>query len=90
MERPILEQIKITTWPEVYSRYVKQLEAYANHLESELQNRFTEEEVINFHIEAMKQGLIDEGEEKWKEAYRPKVKEVAEKVLETIKANRTK
>jgi hypothetical protein len=37
------------------------------------------EQIINFHIEVMKQGLISEGDEQWQDAYFPKIKEEAEK-----------
>lgn len=36
------------------------------------------EQIINFHIEVMKQGLIDEGDKKWSDAYLPKIRKTAE------------
>jgi TPP-dependent 2-oxoacid decarboxylase len=36
------------------------------------------EKLINFHIEVMKKGLIDEGEQKWLEIYKPKITKIAE------------
>lgn len=35
--------------------------------------------LIDFHIEVMKIGLITEGEKKWSESYLPVIKEIAEK-----------
>ncbi len=35
--------------------------------------------MIDFHIGVMKDGLIHEGERKWKDAYEPKIREMAEK-----------
>jgi len=37
-----------------------------------------EKQMINFHIEVMKAGLIEEGDEKWSDSYEPKIREVAE------------
>ncbi len=36
------------------------------------------EQIITFHIEVMKQGLIEEGDKKWSDAYLPKIRETAE------------
>ena len=36
------------------------------------------EQLINFHIETMKIGLIKEGEKKWLESYKPKITKIAE------------
>ncbi len=54
--------------------------------------RFAEEELqklfIDFHVAVIKQGLIEEGEQKWNDAYEPKVRETATnyfaKVMEEI------
>ena len=35
-------------------------------------------QMIDFHIGVMKDGLIHEGEKKWKDGYQPKSKEIAE------------
>ena len=35
-------------------------------------------QMIDFHIGVMKDGLINEGEKKWKDGYEPKIKEMAE------------
>ncbi len=49
----------------------------------QIRNKITEllpkekENMIDFHIEVMKVGLINEGESKWKESYLPKIKETA-------------
>jgi hypothetical protein len=44
------------------------------------------EQMIDFHIEVMKQGLISEGDKQWQDAYLPKIKEEAEKTYnETFK-----
>ncbi len=37
-----------------------------------------EKQMIDFHIEVMKVGLIDEGDKKWSDAYEPKIRDVAE------------
>jgi hypothetical protein len=37
------------------------------------------QQMIDFHIEVMKQGLIEEGDAKWEEGYRPKITKEAEK-----------
>ena len=39
-------------------------------------------QIINFHIEVMKIGLIEEGDKKWSDGYLPKIKETAEKYYE--------
>ena len=36
------------------------------------------QQLINFHIETMKIGLIKEGERKWLESYKPKITKIAE------------
>jgi hypothetical protein len=36
-------------------------------------------QMIDFHIEVMKIGLINEGEKKWSDSYEPKIREVATK-----------
>jgi hypothetical protein len=36
------------------------------------------EQIIDFHIEIMKEGLLHEGERKWDEGYLPKIKKQAE------------
>lgn len=41
-------------------------------------------QAINFHIETIKQGLIEEGEKKWHEAYKPRVEEIANKSYDYI------
>jgi hypothetical protein len=38
-----------------------------------------EKQMIDFHIEVMKIGLIEEGDRKWSDNYLPKIKETAEK-----------
>lgn len=40
------------------------------------------QQLIDFHIEVMKQGLIDEGRRKWCDDYLPKIKETAEQYYE--------
>jgi hypothetical protein len=40
--------------------------------------KMEKEQVIDFHIEVMKIGLINEGDRKWNDAYKPKIKEQAE------------
>ena len=58
-------------------RYISQLEQ-AKELEKE--------QLINFHIETMKIGLIKEGEKKWLESYKPKITKIAEEYYnETFK-----
>ena len=37
------------------------------------------EQMINFHIEVMKEGLIEEWDKKWTDSYLPKIRETAEK-----------
>ena len=36
------------------------------------------EQMINFHIEVMKEGLIEEGDKKWSDEYLPKISKTAE------------
>jgi len=36
-----------------------------------------EDQLINFHIETMKLGLIEEGEAKWDDEYLPIIKDIA-------------
>ena len=36
------------------------------------------EQMINFHIEVMKEGLIEEGDKKWCDEYLPKISKTAE------------
>ncbi len=36
------------------------------------------QQLIDFHIGTMKQGLIHEGEKKWQDGYSPKITQVAE------------
>ena len=36
------------------------------------------EQMINFHIEVMKEGLIEEGDKKWSDKYLPKISKTAE------------
>ena len=36
------------------------------------------EQMINFHIEVMKEGLIEEGDKKWSDGYLPKISKTAE------------
>ena len=36
-----------------------------------------EKQMIDFHIEVMKIGLIEEGDKKWSDSYLPKIKETA-------------
>lgn len=44
-------------------------------------------QLIDFHIEVMKQGLIDEGSKIWCDDYLPKIKETAEQYYnETFKS----
>ncbi len=45
-----------------------------------IESKYIEKEknnLIDFHIEVMKIGLIEEGGKKWTESYEPKIKEVA-------------
>ena len=35
-------------------------------------------QIIDFHIKVMRQGLINEGDRKWDDAYMPKIRETAE------------
>ena len=37
------------------------------------------EQMINFHIEVMKEGLIEEGDKKWSDEYLPKISKTAKK-----------
>ncbi len=37
-----------------------------------------EKQMIDFHIEVMKVGLIKEGDKNWSDSYEPKIREVAE------------
>ena len=41
------------------------------------------EQMINFHIEVMKVGLINEGETKWNDGYLPLIRKTAEKYFKT-------
>ena len=41
-----------------------------------------EKQMIDFHIEVIKIGLIEEGDKKWSDAYEPKIREVAENCLQ--------
>jgi hypothetical protein len=43
-----------------------------------------EKQLINFHIETMKNGLIVEAERKWEEDYEPMIKEIAENTYQYI------
>ena len=52
------------------------------HLENSLEAE--KEQLINFHIEVMKQGLIEEGDEKWTDAYLPIIREAAEKYYDKL------
>jgi len=55
--------------------------AYSYGIAIEKAKEFLETEkqqMIDFHIEVMKKGLIDEGETKWNDKYLPKIKETAE------------
>lgn len=45
-------------------------------------------QIINFHIEVMKEGLIHEGDKTWKDAYHPKIKEQAEKQYNKLLINK--
>jgi hypothetical protein len=42
------------------------------------------QQLIDFHIEVMKQGLIDEGSKRWSDDYLPKIKETAESYYQEI------
>jgi len=42
------------------------------------------QQIIDFHIEVMKIGLIAEGEKKWTDAYESKIREVATKYYDEI------
>lgn len=42
-------------------------------------NKMFEDQLINFHIETMKLGLIEEGVGKWEDVYLPIIKDIAEK-----------
>jgi len=46
------------------------------------------EQLINFHIEVMKEGLIHEGDKTWKDAYHPKIKEQAEEQYTKLLINK--
>jgi hypothetical protein len=49
------------------------------------------QQLIDFHIEVMKQGLIDEGSKRWSDDYLPKIKETAEQYYqETYKSEKDK
>jgi len=48
------------------------------------QKMFTKKDMIDFHVEVMKVGLIEEGEKKWTDAYEPKIREVAENYFRQI------
>lgn len=49
--------------------------------------RLEKKQLIDFHIEVMKQGLINEGDKTWEESYEPKIRAVAEKVYEKLNKN---
>ena len=67
---------------EIYSRHNKgtpegkaidiTLSAFPKFIEAE------KEQMINFHIEVMKEGLIEEGDKKWSDGYLPKISKTAE------------
>ena len=40
--------------------------------------------MIDFHVEVMKQGLIEEGYNKWRDAYEPSIRNIAEKVFNSL------
>lgn len=63
---------KLSEWfEEFYSTDVSR-EKFKVAIEEEKQ------QMIDFHIEVMKFGLIDEGELKWQEGYKPKIEKIAE------------
>lgn len=37
------------------------------------------QQMIDFHVEVMKRGLINEGEKQWKDAYHPRIRKIATK-----------
>jgi hypothetical protein len=57
--------------------------SYAQWLESKLKER--EGKYIEFHIEVMKEGLLYEGDKKWKDEYEPLIRQRAEKVYKRLK-----
>lgn len=61
---------KRITWTE-YEINLKELQDSIKALEKE--------QIIDFHIETMKVGLIEEGSEKWNDGYLPLIKKTAEK-----------
>ena len=50
----------------------------------EINPQTEKEKMVNFHIEVMKQGLIEEGDKKWTDAYLPKIRETAEKYYDKL------
>jgi hypothetical protein len=46
--------------------------------------KHTKEEMIDFHVLVIKEGLIEEGELKWEDSYEPKVRDLAERKYNEI------
>ena len=46
--------------------------------------KLEKQQMIDFHVEVLRFGLIEEGEKKWKDVYEPKVREVAEQIFDKI------
>lgn len=69
-----LELFNITK--EEHYEVFRQIEVEAKELEKEI--------MIDFHVEVMKKGLIEEGDEKWSDGYLPLIKEVAEDCFNKI------
>lgn len=60
------------------NEYIHQLNQL-NSLQSIVANlrEVEKQQMINFHVEVMKIGLIDEGEVKWSDDYEPRIRKVA-------------
>lgn len=54
-----------------------------NTLPKEVVNTVERDQMINFHIDVMKIGLIEEGERKWSEDYRPLIEKTASDYYDT-------
>lgn len=57
----------------IMSCFSKAMEILEGNLQIERQ------QMIDFHIEVMKQGLIEEGDTKWEDGFKPKITKEAEK-----------
>jgi hypothetical protein len=71
----LVEQISYTTTRSEIISYHKDISKLV-----EKAKEMEEEQFINLHIEAMKEGLIVEGSQQWEEKYLPKIKLIAKKI----------